>query len=49
MQDTWKSNLIFEEDSFDLLQNILDSAGELKERAPYEDLVMTEFAEKAVK
>ena len=48
-QDTWKSNLIFEEDSFDLLQNILDSAGELKERAPYEDLVMTEFAEKAVK
>lgn len=46
-QDTWKSNLIFEQDSFDLLQNILESAGELRERAPYEKLVTTEFAEKA--
>lgn len=48
-QDTWKSNLIFEQDSFDLLQNILESAGELKERAPYDELVTTEFAEKAAK
>lgn len=43
-QDTWKSNLIFEESSFDLLQDILESAGELSERVPYEDLVTTEFA-----
>ena len=48
-QDTWKENLIFEKDSFDLLQNILDDAGVLKERVPYEELVTTEFAEKAVK
>lgn len=48
-QDTWKSDLIFEEESFELLQDILDSAGELEKRAPYEDLVTTEFAEKAVK
>ena len=47
-QDTWKSNLIFEESSFDLLQDILESAGELEERAPYEDLVTTTFAAKAV-
>ena len=33
-QDTWKSNLIFEESSFDLLQDILESAGELAERVP---------------
>ena len=46
-QDTWKSNLIFEESSFDLLQDILESAGELEERAPYEDLVTTTFAAKA--
>lgn len=46
-QDTWKENLIFEEESFDLLQDILDDAGELSERAPYEDLVTTEFAVKA--
>lgn len=43
-QDTWKSNLIFEESSFNLLQDILESAGELAERVPYEDLVTTEFA-----
>lgn len=35
-QDTWKDNLIFEEESFTLLQNILDDAGELSKRAPYE-------------
>lgn len=46
-QDTWKSDLIFEESSFELLQDILESAGELTERAPYEDLVTTEFAERA--
>ena len=45
-QDTWKSNLIFEESSFDLLQDILES-GELAMRAPYEDLVTTEFAARA--
>ncbi|HJD42672.1 MAG TPA: ABC transporter substrate-binding protein [Candidatus Mediterraneibacter quadrami] len=43
-QDTWKSNLIFEESSFDLLQDILESAGELPERVPYDDLVTTQFA-----
>lgn len=48
-QDTWKADLIFEEESFDLLQDILESAGELEKRAPYEDLVTTEFAEKAAK
>ena len=43
-QDTWKSNLIFEESSFDLLQDNLESAGELEERVPYDDLVTTKFA-----
>ncbi len=46
-QDTWKEDTIFTEESFDLLQNILEEAGELKNRVPYEDLVTTEFAEKA--
>ena len=48
-QDTWKDNLIFEEESFDLLQDILDEAGELTKRAPYEDLVTTQFAEEAAR
>lgn len=43
-QDTWKENLVFEEASFTLLQNILEDAGELPERVPYADLVTTEFA-----
>ena len=47
-QDTWKNNLIFDEDAFTLLQNILDEAGELSERVPYETLVTTQFAESAV-
>lgn len=46
-QDTWKENLVFEEESFELLEEILESAGQLKERVPYEELVTTEYAEKA--
>ncbi len=48
-QDTWKENLIFEKDSFELLQDILEDAGELSERAEYEELVQTEYAKNAVK
>ena len=48
-QDTWKSDLIFTEESFTLLQNILEEAGELEERVPYADLVNTEFATEAAK
>ena len=43
-QDTWKENLVFEKDSFELLQDILESAGELEKRVDYEQLVNTEFA-----
>lgn len=46
-QDTWKEDLIFHKDAFDLLQNILEDSDVLKERVPYETLVTTEFAEKA--
>lgn len=46
-QNTWKEDLIFEKESFELLQNILESAEELTKRAPYEELVTTEFAQKA--
>ena len=46
-QDTWKTDLIFKQESFDLLQDILEDAGELKDRAPYKELVTTTYAEKA--
>ena len=48
-QDTWKEDTVFEKESFDLLQNILEEAGELPARVPYEDLVTTQFSEKAKK
>lgn len=48
-QDTWKENLIFEKESFELLQDILEDAGELNQRVKYENLVTTEYAEKAEK
>ena len=46
-QDNWKENLVFGQDGFELLQDILEGAGELKERTPYAELVNTEFAQNA--
>lgn len=48
-QDTWKEDLVFREDSFQLLQDILEEAGELEERVDYGELVTTEYAERALK
>lgn len=47
-QDTWKENLIFEQDAFELLQDILMEAGELEQKVPYEQLVVKNYAENAV-
>ncbi len=47
-QDTWKENLIFEQDAFNLLQDILIEAGELEQKVPYDQLVIKNFAENAV-
>ncbi len=44
-QDTWKKDLVYTEDSFILLQNILMEAGELEDYVPYKDLVTNTFAE----
>ena len=46
-QDTWKENLVFEKESFELLQDILEESGELKERVDYDKLVTTVYAQKA--
>lgn len=48
-QDTWKKDTVMTKDSFELLQNILENAGELSARVEYEDLVTTSFAEAACK
>ena len=46
-QDTWKSNLIFEKESFELLEDILEDSGELSERVSYENLITTKYAQEA--
>ena len=46
-QDTWKSDLIFEKESFELLEDILEDSGELNERVAYEALVTTDYAREA--
>lgn len=46
-QDTWKENLVFEEDSYQLLLDILSDAGELMGSPSYQELVDTTYAKKA--
>ncbi len=48
IQDTWKGDTIFEESSFELLQSILEEAGELPQRVPYEKLVTTTYSSAAI-
>ena len=48
-QDSWKEDLVFEKDSFTLLLDILESAGELEKRPPYEDLVDNTYSKEAAK
>ncbi|WP_317853667.1 ABC transporter substrate-binding protein [Chakrabartyella piscis] len=44
-QDTWKTNPIFDEDGFTLIQDIMEAGGELSKRVPFADMVTNEFAE----
>lgn len=46
-QDTWKTDVVFTEDAYLLLLDILEESGQLTERPEYSTLVTTEFAEKA--
>ena len=43
-QDTWKTDTIFTEEAFELLQNILEEAGVLEQRVDYDALVTTQFS-----
>lgn len=48
-QDSWKPDLIITEDGLNHMMNIMELAGELDQRAPYEKIVTTKFAERAMK
>ena len=46
-QDTWKEDLVFTKDSYELLLDILEEAGVLTDRPPYKDLITTTYAKEA--
>lgn len=48
-QDSWKPDLIITEEGLNHMMDIMELAGELDERAPYEKIVTIEFAKKAMK
>ncbi|MBU5427340.1 ABC transporter substrate-binding protein [Tissierella pigra] len=48
-QDSWKPDLIITEEGLEHMMNIMELAGELDQRAEYNKIVTTEFAEKAMK
>ena len=45
--DAWAATPIFTEEAFERLQNIMEIAGELEKRAPYDSLVTNSFALRA--
>ncbi|QXM05543.1 ABC transporter substrate-binding protein [Crassaminicella indica] len=47
-QDTWKPDLILTEEGLNHMMDIIELAGELDKRAPYEKIVTTKFAKKAM-
>jgi len=47
--DAWKSEPTMNKESFERLQDIMEEAGELEKRAPYEKIVNNTFAEKVIK
>ena len=47
--DAWNENPILTEESFNLLQTVMEEAGELTNRAPYDKVVNNKYAEEAMK
>ena len=48
-QDSWAKTPVLSKESFELMQDIIENAGIINKRAPYEDLVNTEFVQKAIR
>ena len=46
--DAWNETPILEEESFERLQTVMQEAGELSQKAPYDVIVNNEFAKKAI-
>lgn len=46
--DAWNDTPVLEEEAFDRLQTVMQEAGELTEKAPYDVIVNNDFAKKAI-
>ena len=47
--DAWNDTPVLTEESFNLLQDVMTSAGELQKKAPYDKIVNNEYANEAIK
>ena len=47
--DAWNQTPILKEESFNLLQTVMEEAGELNQKAPYDKIVNNYYAEQAIK
>ena len=47
--DAWNDTPVLKEESFNLLQDVMTSAGELQKKAPYDKIVNNEYANEAIK
>ena len=46
--DAWKKDPVMKEESYNLLQTVMEEAGELKQRAPFDKVINNSFAQKAI-
>jgi len=46
--DAWKKDPIMKEESYNLLQTVMEEAGELKQKAPFDKVINNDFAKNAV-
>lgn len=46
--DSWKTDPVLEEEAFDKLQTVMESAGELSQKAPYDKVVNNKYASAAL-
>lgn len=47
-QDAWNKDPVLKKESLDLLQKVIQEAGQLKKTVPYDKVVDTQFAQKAI-
>ena len=46
--DAWKDNPVLKEEDFNRLEDVMDMAGELEQRAPYDKIVNNKYAEQVM-